>query len=94
MATGTANTTVSGNIVNNLAYTGTGSQAPFGIRESSGLTASGNNITGNTVTNISTTGGTTVFGIENSGGGTIIQKNIVRTVFNGNTGTFGAYGIS
>jgi len=94
MATGTANTTVSGNIVNNLAYTGTGSQAPFGIRESSGLTASGNNITGNTVTNISTTGGTTVFGIENSGGGTIIQKNIVRTVFNGNTGTFGAYGIN
>ena len=35
MATGTANTTVSGNIVNNLAYTGTGSQAPFGIREAS-----------------------------------------------------------
>jgi hypothetical protein len=94
MATGAGNTTVSGNIVSNLAYTGTGAQAPFGIRESSGLAASGNNITGNTVTNITTSGSATVYGIENSGGGTIIQKNMVTTIKNTNTGTFAAFGIN
>ena len=58
LATGTANAIVSGNTVDNLGMTLTTAFAPFGIRESSGLAASGNSITGNTVTNLSTNGST------------------------------------
>ena len=69
LATGTANATVSGNTVNNLGMTLTTAFAPFGIRESSGLAASGNNFDGNTVTNLTTTGGTGLRGIAVQGGG-------------------------
>ncbi len=94
LATGAVNTTVSANTVTALGYTGTGAFAPFGIRDSGGVAASGNNLTGNTVSNISTSGGTAVFGIENSSGGAIIQRNNVQNVTNNSTGTFGAYGIN
>ncbi len=94
MATGASNTIVSGNTVADINYSGTGSNAPFGIRESSGLTASGNNISGNTVSNITTSGTVAVYGIEASGGGTIIQKNNVQGIINNSTSTYGAYGIN
>ncbi|HRH39769.1 MAG TPA: hypothetical protein PK760_15570, partial [Flavobacteriales bacterium] len=68
----------------------------FGIRESSGLAASGNNITGNTVTALSSNGNgnAAVIGIETGGGGTTVQRNTVSGVNATNTGTFGAYGIN
>ena len=94
LATGTGNATVSGNTVANLGMTPTSAFAPIGIRESSGLATSGNVISGNTVSNITTNGGTAVIGIENSGSGTIIEKNNVSGIINNNTGTFGAYGIN
>ena len=94
LATGAVNTTVSNNTVTNIAYTGTGANAPFGIRDSGGATASGNSITANTVSNITTSGSSQVFGIENSSGGTLINRNNVQGVINSNTGTFGAYGIN
>ena len=64
LATGAVNTTVSGNSVTTLGYSGTSANGPFGIRDSGKAAASGNNIIGNTVTGISTNGSTQVFGIE------------------------------
>ncbi len=93
LATGTGNTTVSGNTVNNLGMTLTTGFAPFGIRESSGLAASGNNFDGNTVTNLSTTGSTGLRGITVSSGGVTVQSNKIQGILNNNTGTFGAFGI-
>ena len=93
LATGTGNATVSGNTVNNLGMTLTTAFAPFGIRESSGLAASGNNFSGNTVTNLSTTGGTGLRGIAVQGGGVTLQSNKIQGIINNNTGTFGSFGI-
>lgn len=94
LAAGTVNTIVSGNTVTTLGYTGTVSFSPYGIRDSGGTAASGNIISGNTVTTISSNGTTAVFGIENSSGGTIIQRNNVQGVVNTSTSTYGAYGIN
>ncbi|HVE60094.1 MAG TPA: hypothetical protein VNB22_24985, partial [Pyrinomonadaceae bacterium] len=98
LAAGAVNTTVSGNTVSALGYTGTTTFGPFGIRDSGGAAASGNNITQNNVSNITSNGnltsGPTVYGIENSSGGTIIQRNNVQGVNATNTGTFGAAGIN
>ncbi|MBK9043938.1 MAG: hypothetical protein IPN97_12315 [Saprospiraceae bacterium] len=95
LATGTSNTTVIGNTVSNLGMTLTSAFAPYGIRESSGLAASGNIISGNTIDNISTAGTTNnLSGIDNSSSGTIIERNNVSNINNLNTGTFGAYGIN
>ncbi len=93
LATGTGNATVSGNTVTNLGMTLTTGFAPFGIRESSGLAASGNNFSGNTVTNLSTTGSTGLRGIAVSGSGVTIQSNRIQGIINNNTGTFGSFGI-
>ncbi|MBK6365017.1 MAG: hypothetical protein IPF52_16610 [Saprospiraceae bacterium] len=95
LATGTSNTTVIGNTVSNLGMTNTTANAPYGIRESSGLAASGNIISGNTIDNISTAGTTNnLSGIDNSSSGTIIERNNVSNINNLNTGTYGAYGIN
>jgi len=93
LASGTGNSTASGNTVNNLGMTLTTAFAPFGIRESSGLAASGNNIAGNTVTNLSTTGGTGLRGIAVGSGGVTVQSNKIQGIINNNTGTFGSFGI-
>ncbi|MBS1792678.1 MAG: hypothetical protein JSS81_02420 [Acidobacteria bacterium] len=95
LATGTVNSTVSGNTVTTLGYTGTGAFNPIGIRETSGLAAgSGNNITQNTITSLSGTGTTSISGIVVEGGGTIIQRNNIAGVVNASTSTYGAYGIN
>jgi uncharacterized repeat protein (TIGR01451 family) len=93
LASGTANGTVSGNTVTNLGMTLTTGFAPFGIRESSGLAASGSSISGNTVTNLSTTGSTAVRGITLGGGGVTVERNKIQGVINNNITTFGAFGI-
>ncbi len=93
LASGTGNVTVSGNTVNNLGMTLTTGFAPYGIRESSGLAASGNTISGNTVTNLSTTGSTGLRGIAASSGGVTIARNKIQGIINNNTGTYGAFGI-
>ncbi len=93
LASGTTNATVSNNAVSNLGMTLTTGFAPIGIRESSGLAASGNSITDNTVTNLSTTGATAVRGITASSSGVTIQSNKIQGIINNNTGTFGAFGI-
>ena len=94
LATGTTNATVAGNTVSNLGMTLTSAFAPRGIVESSGLAISGNIISNNTVTNLTTSGSTAIVGIENNGGGTIIERNKVSGIINSNTSTYGAYGIN
>lgn len=93
LATGSANVMVTGNTVNTLGMTLTTGFAPFGIRESSGVAASGTNISGNTVSNLTTTGSTAIRGIAASGGGVTIQRNRIENIKNNNTSTFGAFGI-
>lgn len=94
LATGTVNTTVSGNTVSNLGMSLTTAFAPIGIRESSGAAASGNIFTGNTVTGITTGGTVAVSGIANSSSGTIIERNNIQGIINTNASTYGAYGIN
>jgi Carboxypeptidase regulatory-like domain len=99
LATGAVNTTVSANTVSTIGYTGILAFNPFGIRDSSGAVASGNNITRNTVSGITSnavvnTTGIAVFGIESSSGGTVIQRNNVQGIISTNTNTYGAVGIN
>jgi hypothetical protein len=95
LASGTINATVSGNTVATLGYTGTSGFAPIGINVTPATTATNNNVTGNSVTDISTNGSTTVRGIAVTGTAAdlTIQKNNVQGIINSNTGTFGVYGI-
>jgi hypothetical protein len=94
LAPGTKNTIVSNNTITNLGMTLTTGFAPRGIVESSGLVASGNIITNNSISNLTTTGSTAIIGIDVAGGGTIIERNKVSGIINNNTGTYGAYGIN
>ncbi len=95
LATGTANTTIRQNTVSNLVYSAASSSSIYGIRESSGLISSGNIITGNTVSEITASNGTgTVFGIDASGGGTLISQNIVSGIKHNSISTYGSYGIN
>ena len=93
LATGTTNTTVSGNSVSGLGMTLTTGFAPYGIRESSGSTASGNTISGNTITNLTTTGSTGLRGIAASSSGVTIERNNISNIQNNNTSTYGSFGI-
>ncbi len=102
LGSGTINALIENNTVSNLGMTGAGAFAPFGIIDQSGTVApaSGNNITGNSITNITTgtgtnttSGTTTVRGITVVANGTIVQKNNIQGVINTNTNTFGANGI-
>ena len=95
LATGTINATVSGNTVSGLSYTGTGAQAPIGINVTGGTATSGVILAQNTVSSISTAGGTAVSGMTVSGAtdGVTIDRNSISGVSNSNTGTFGAFGM-
>ncbi|MBL0146845.1 MAG: hypothetical protein IPP48_15105 [Chitinophagaceae bacterium] len=92
LATGTVNTTVSGNTIYSISGT-TG--APRGIVISSGNTNSGLNITGNLIRQISTSATPTTTGIFllGSTGGVQIQKNNITDIKNTNAGGFGCNGI-
>jgi hypothetical protein len=91
----TINSTVSGNIISGISYSGSGVALTYGINITPAVTASGNNITGNTISNISSGASSTVFGINvaSASGGITIQKNNVSNIKNTNGGGYGAYGI-
>ena len=95
LATGTINATVSNNTVSTLGYTGANAFAPIGINVTSVVTGTNNNVTGNSISSITSNGSTAVRGINVLSGTAdlTIQKNNVQGVTNTNTGTFGAYGI-
>ncbi|MGB2752525.1 MAG: fibronectin type III domain-containing protein, partial [Pyrinomonadaceae bacterium] len=96
LATGAINTTVSGNTVTALGYSGTSAAAPIGINVTSAVASTNNNIIGNSVSNISTNGSTNpVRGISVTGAtaDVTIQKNNVQGIINTSTGSWPAYGM-
>ena len=98
LATGTINATVSNNTVASVGYAGTGAFGAIGINITSGAASTNNNITGNSISTISSSGGSSgslARGIAVSGATSdlIIQQNNIQNIFNTNTGTFPAYGI-
>jgi hypothetical protein len=96
VTTNTINTTVSGNAISGLTYTGSGGGTAYGIYAAPAVVASNINITGNTVSNISVAGTGSVFGIFAGGasGGITIQKNIISNIKSTNASGFGARGVS
>ncbi len=97
LATSTMNSTVSGNTITNLSYTGTSGNAPIGINLSPNLTTAANLIiSNNTITGITTSGTGTASGINLAAFphiGTTISGNKITNVKNTNTGGFGSNGI-
>ncbi len=95
LASGTNNTSITGNTVSGLSYSGTGAFAPIGINISPAVTGATIAVTGNTVSNISSAGSGTSTGIYfySLASGAIIDKNKVSNIKNSNTGGFGAAGI-
>jgi hypothetical protein len=95
LASGTRNALVSGNTISNLGMALTSAFAPLGIRDSTGQAASGTNIVGNTITNLTTNGATPAHGIYvGDGSGMSVLSNRVQGIVNNGTGGFGAVGIA
>lgn len=95
LASGTANTLVSNNVISNLACNSTSTGfAPTGINVTP-TTATGNIIEKNTISGISSISTGTPNGINlSSGVNGIIRGNIVSNIKNTNTGGWGAAGIN
>lgn len=95
--TGTINTTISGNNISGINYSGTGAFSVFGIYMSTNVTVNNTNITGNTISGITSGGTATAYGIRSplSALGSIsISKNNISNIKNTNVAGYGAYGIS
>jgi hypothetical protein len=95
LATGTTNTTVSGNTISGLNYSGTSSYAPIGINVSPGVTSANVTVSGNTITNLTSSGTGTTMGIfsYSAASGITFSKNKVSNIKNTNTGGYGAAGM-
>jgi len=91
----TKNSTVSGNNINNYSCTNTGAYAPRGILIGTGIANSNINVTGNTVSGLTTTGTGSTFGISLTGAtsGITIQKNKIYNIKNTNSNGYSAIGI-
>jgi hypothetical protein len=97
-ASGTVNSTASGNQISNLAYTGTAANAPIGINLTPNLTTPANlQIVNNTISGLTTAGSGTTTGI-NLGAfphiGTTIRNNRITNIKNTNTGGWGSNAIT
>lgn len=92
-ATGTVNSTISGNTISNLIAT-TG--APRGLAISSAYPNSNVNITGNTISNITTSYSASPYGIYvfSTTSGVQITKNQISNLLSSSTGGYGARGIN
>jgi hypothetical protein len=97
LASGTSNSTVTGNSVTALSYTGTsGGFGPIGINVTPVVTASNNNITDNIITNLSssgTTGPSSGITVSGASGGVNLLRNKISNIKNSNTGGYGSNGI-
>ncbi|RYD50803.1 MAG: T9SS type A sorting domain-containing protein [Sphingobacteriales bacterium] len=96
LATSTTNTTISGNTISGLNYTGaTAGYAPIGINVSPGVSNASINVSGNTITNIATTSSGSAIGlyVYSTTAGVRIQKNKISNIKNTNTGGYGAAGM-
>lgn len=95
-ATGTVNSTISQNTISTLGQITTTANGPLGINITNGVAASNINVTQNTVSGLTSSGGTSLAGISITGttGGVTIQRNNISGVLNQSTSTFGSYGIN
>ena len=104
LATGTVNSTVSGNNISNITYSGTSSgSGSVGILVSSGNTGAvlntNNLVDGNTISNIASGSTNICAGVQISGtsaastSGVSITKNKITNIKNSNTGGYAAVGI-
>lgn len=94
-ATDTKNGVISGNVISNLAYTGTSSYSARGIVVSTGILNANINILNNKITGLSTSGSTQPYGIYvfSTMSGVRVENNEVGSILNSNTGGYGARGI-
>ncbi|MEI6061269.1 MAG: right-handed parallel beta-helix repeat-containing protein, partial [Bacteroidota bacterium] len=94
-STDTKNATISGNTITNMAYTGTSAYSARGIVISNTVLNSNISITNNTVSGMSTSGSTQPYGIYifTASSGITVDRNKVSSIYNSNTGGYGARGI-
>lgn len=94
LASGTTNTTVSGNIINNLVNTNT-TGSPIGINVTTAAANSNIVVSQNTITQLASPSTTAVSGITVSGatGGINISRNMINNVKNSHSGGWMANGI-
>lgn len=95
LATGTKNTTVSGNNISGLHYTGTNTYAPVGVNISTAIPNSSIVVSDNIITDISTAGSVVTTGVYVFGSmaGVDISSNRISNISNLNTGGYGAAGV-
>lgn len=95
LATGTSNTSVIGNTIDNVGYNSTSSGTGYGIAVTTGVANSNILIKSNTLTNINSTGSSTTYGIYLSGtiGNVTIERNSISNIKNTSTSGYGANGI-
>ncbi len=93
--TNSINSTVSGNIISNISYSGSSNLLTYGINISPGVAASNNNITSNIISNMASSGQATAYGVNvaSASGGITIRQNNISNIKNTNTSGYGAYGI-
>lgn len=94
-ATGTKNSTITGNTVYNMSYTGTSSYAPIGLNISPGVTNANITIANNIIKNFGSTGTWTTMGIFSYSAASEItySGNQISNIKNTNTSGYGAAGI-
>lgn len=95
LATAIKNTTISGNTITGLGYSGTSSYAPIGINVSPGISNANVSVTNNTVNNFTSSGTGTTMGIfvYSALSGVTVNANKISNIKNTNTGGYGAAGI-
>ena len=94
-ATGTVNSSTSGNTISALGFSGTSAYAPVGIFISSNIISSNILVSGNTVSGLTSSGNATTSGINISGStsGVTVAGNKISNIKNTNTGGYGSNGI-
>ena len=92
IATGTSNSTISGNTISVLSGTSSG---PRGIAVSTGVANANLQVINNTVSNLTTPSSGTPYGIYlfSTTTGVTIERNKVSSIYNTNTGGYGARAI-
>lgn len=97
LATGTSNTSITGNTINNVGFSGTSTSTGtgYGIALTNGIANSNILVKSNTLTNINSTGASTTYGIYLSGaiGNVTIERNSISTIKNTSSEGYGANGI-
>lgn len=95
-ATGTTNSSITNNVLYSIGYPGTSSYTTYGITISPATVDANIDVSGNTISNLFSSGTSSTYGIYVLGAssGITIQKNKINGILNSNTGGYGARGIN